>query len=96
MAVDPTPHREIVSTGFQQRVDPVDRIPDYDPRSGDHLWTITGAWRIDPARWTSPDPTVLPMLDAENLLSIAGPGCFYCEQYYTPLLASRRCKGEPR
>ena len=23
-------------------IDPVDRIPDYDPRSGDHLWIATG------------------------------------------------------
>jgi hypothetical protein len=89
-------YRKIVPTGQPIRVDPVDRIPDYDPRSGDHLWVITTAFRVDPARWSSPDPTVTPMLDHENLLSVAGPGCFYCEQVYTSLLATRRCKGDPR
>lgn len=89
-------HREIVSTGQTIRVDPVDRVPDYDPRSGDHLWIVTTAYQVDPEHWRSPDPTVTPMLDHENLLSVAGPGCFYCEQVYTPQLAKRRCKGEPR
>lgn len=88
--------RQIVSTGFTQKVDPFDRIPDYDPRTGDHLWVVTTAYRVVPEQWHSGDPTVTPMLDMENLLSVAGPGCFYCEQVYTPLLATRRCKGEPR
>lgn len=87
--------RRIVGTGQTVRVDPLDRIPDYDKRTGAHLWIVTGVWRVNPVQWTSGDPTVLPLLDQENPLSIAGPGCFYCEQYYTPLLAKRRCPGEP-
>lgn len=88
--------RRIVPTGQTIRVDPVDRIPDYDPRTGNHLWIVTTAHQVDPAQWRSNDLTVTPMLDHENLLSVAGPGCFHCEQHYTPLLATRRCKGEPR
>lgn len=88
--------RRIVSTGHTIQVDPVDRIPDYDPRTGNHLWIVTSVYQVDPQQWRSDDPTVTPMLDHENLLSVAGPGCFYCEQVYTPLLATRRCKGEPR
>jgi hypothetical protein len=41
-------------------------------------------------------PPYDPMLDQENLLTIVGPGCFYCEQPWSPRLARRRCPGEPR
>jgi len=88
--------REIISTGQTVHVDPLDRIPNYDPRRGDHLWIVTGVWRVDPEDWVSDDPTVEPLLDQENLISVAGPGCFYCERYYTPWLGRRRCQGEPR
>ena len=82
------------STGHQQRVDDfTDRVPDFDPRSGDHLWTVVTMYRVDPRLWG--DPAHLALLDAENLLSVAGPGCFYCERVYTPTLAARRCPGRP-
>jgi hypothetical protein len=86
--------RQIVPTGQHIQVDPVDRIPDYDPRAGNHLWSMTGLWQVDPQQWSSGDASITPFLDHENLLSIAGPGCFYCEQVYTPLLASRRRGGQ--
>lgn len=88
--------RAWASTGHREHVSglEIDRIPPFDPRTGDHLWTVVTAYRVEPAGFA--DPTATPMLDRENLLSVAGPGCFYCEQPYTPLLASRRCKGEPR
>lgn len=88
--------RQIVGTGQTVKVDPLDRIPDYDPRTGEHLWIVTTAHRVDPEQWRSGDPTATPMLDHENLLSVAGPGCYYCEQYYSPLLATRRCRGDAR
>lgn len=65
----------------------VDRVPPFDPRTGDHLWIITTMYR-----WGGPD-IEQPTLDAENLLLVVGPGCYYCEQVWTPLLATRRCKG---
>jgi hypothetical protein len=72
-----------------QRIDGfVDRVPEFNPRSADHLWTYLTMYRTDPTN-------ELPMLDRENLLSIVGPCCFYCERGYSPLLASRRCKGKP-
>lgn len=88
--------RQIVGSGQSIKVDPLDRIPDYDPRSGEHLWVVAGAWRVTPDQWTSSDPAVTPILDQENLLSVAGPGCYYCEAYYSPRLAKRRCPGESR
>ena len=86
--------REWVNTGDQVLVEnPPDNIPDYDPRSGAHLWAVFTMYRVDPAQWS--DPTHTPMLDRENLLTVQGPGCFYCEQVYSPRVASRRCKGQP-
>jgi len=74
----------------------VNRIPDFDPRSGDHLWTMGGCWRVDPEKVVGgSDVDGPPLLDTENLLALVGPGCFYCETEYTPLLATRRCKGGP-
>lgn len=72
----------------------IDRIPPFDPRSGDHLWITTACWRVDPDRWLNPggDPV---HLDTENMLYVGGLGCYYCEREYTPQLRMRRCKGQP-
>lgn len=88
--------REVVSTGFVQKVNPVNRTPDYDPRTAEHLWVVITCYQIDPERWNSDDPTVIPILDVENLLSVTGVGCYYCEEYYTPRLGRRRCPGVGR
>lgn len=88
------PGRAWTSTGYSQRTPgEIDRVPDFDSRTGDHLWTIVTMYRIDPTRLA--DPTHTPMLDNETLLTVAGPGCYYCEQPYTPRLYRRRCKGRP-
>lgn len=86
------------ATGFVQRVPGnVDRVPEFDPRAGEHLWTISLTYRVDPAKFTPEGAGDGPaLLDLENLLLTVGPGCFYCERIYTPLLATRRCPGEPR
>lgn len=86
-----TPPREWVSTGHTERVDPVDRVPEFDPRTGEHLWIVGTTYRVNPAEWF--DPTHTPMLDRENLLLVSPPGCWHCEQIYTPQLAKRRCRG---
>lgn len=65
------------------------RIPEFDKHSGAHLWTVISMYRWAPG-------TETPMLDMENLLSVQGPGCYYCEKPYTKLLATRRCTGDPR
>ena len=80
------------STGFIQKVTEgeFDRVPEFDSRSGDHLWIIAGAWAVRPEVWNGDN---LPHLDRENLVSISGPGCWYCEMPWHPILAKRRCKG---
>lgn len=65
----------------------MDNIPEFDPRSGDHLWTIFVIYR-----WGGPHIET-PTLDNENRLGVMGPGCFYCEEIYKPAIAKRRCKG---
>lgn len=84
----------VYGTGMKYEASPdVDRIPPYDPRSGDHFWIIPVAFRTDPSTW---DPSSPVHLDMENLVFASGAGCYYCEQPYEPRLLRRRCPGEPR
>lgn len=63
-------------------------------KPGEHLWTMVAVWRIvDPA--SAFDPAQEKYLDTENLLSLDGPGCFVCEEPYTPERAARPCPGDP-
>jgi hypothetical protein len=78
-------------TGVSVPVDPRDRIAEFE-RPGEHLWTAVAIYRIDPAAWVAFGART--HLDTENLLTIAGPGCFKCEQPYSPELAARRCPGD--
>lgn len=64
------------------------------PLPGVHMWVMTGAWRImNPA--TAFDVGVAKYLDLENLLTIGGPGCWVCEQIWTPELNDTVCPGDP-
>jgi len=57
-------------------------------RDGEHLWIIAAAWHaINPG-----NPHRL--LDAENLLSINGPGCWKCELPWSPEIDGTPCTGE--
>lgn len=71
----------------------LDRIPEYDPRSGNHFWIVPVAFKVDPGNF---DPSTSVNLDHENLVLIAGVGCFHCEAAYSPRLLHRRCPGEPK
>lgn len=89
-----------VSIGQVEQIDApgeIDRIPDFDPRSGAHLWIMALAYQVDPLQLSRATADGgLPILDHETLLSVAGPGCYYCERPFTSLLASRRCPGRPQ
>ena len=57
-------------------------------KPGEHLWVVGALWAAaDPER---PGPA---LLDAENLLEFAGPGCFKCEREYSRKLAKMPCTG---
>lgn len=67
-----------------------------DPGRGEHLWTLLTMHRVsdDMIRRLNNGETPGPeLLDHENLLTLEGPGCFKCEQPYTPYLAHRKCTG---
>lgn len=67
-----------------------------DPGPGKHLWTLLTMHRVSDDmiqrlnRGATPGPE---LLDHESLLTIEGPGCFKCEQTYSPMLARRKCTG---
>jgi hypothetical protein len=84
--------RRWASTDVAEEIPPeVDKIPDFNPKTGNHLWLMHAAFKVDPATWRS---DVSPKLDGEALVALAGPGCFYCEQPYA-LVKHSRCKGKP-
>lgn len=68
----------------------LNRLPDYDPHTGDHYWIVFTSYRVDPAT-IAPGQQVA--LGGQNLVQAAGPGCAWCGNPYTPRLATRRCEG---
>lgn len=58
---------------------------------GEHLWIITGMWRVNPLRVAGQQVH----LDMENLLNLDGPGCLWCEEHWRPGMESVPCKGGP-
>jgi hypothetical protein len=77
-----------------------ERRLDAADKPGQHLWVMTDAWSVaDPAkayemsRTAEFDAENAIFLDAENLVSLVGPGCMKCEQVYSAELARRPCAG---
>jgi hypothetical protein len=61
-------------------------------KPGEHIWVMVGAWILaDPS--TAADPSVIKLMDRENLIQFSGPGCFKCEKPYSAKMAKRRCLG---
>lgn len=59
-------------------------------KPGAHLWVYV-------AGWAAADPRARQaQLDAENLISLTGPGCWKCEQPFSNRLAKRPCRGRIR
>lgn len=84
---------QFTSTGHSEFIEEApDKIPDFDPRSGDHLWISTAVYKVNPEKMLTGESSIM---DHEVLLAIVGPGCYYCEQVYSPLIARCKCKGHP-
>jgi hypothetical protein len=83
-------------TGVRQTIQPRHLPEDPEP-GGSHQWVITGAWRLSEAeaerQATGKGGEV--HLDVENLLAVDGPGCWVCEQVWTPAIARSACPGDP-
>lgn len=67
----------------------VHRVPAYDPDTGAHLWVVTAYWKVNPS------DDGLPILDRENMISLFGPMCYWCERAYSPAVEAERCLGRP-
>lgn len=54
--------------------------------NGRHLWVFAGVWMVaNPARQQQ-------VFDMENLLTVEGPGCFWCDALWTPTIGAH-CPG---
>jgi hypothetical protein len=84
---------ELNDTGVYLKVEPVWRIPDFDPRSRAHYWVFPVVFRVeDPAKALSGERQL--MLDPESMVCAAQAlGCFYCEEPYSERLADGACRG---
>ena len=61
---------------------------------------MTAGWRVDdPAKAEAAATTEFSdkadafILDRENLIALAGPGCYKCEQPYSKKIADQPCAG---
>lgn len=81
---------QTVSTGITVEASRFHHNPNMPPpKPGEHQWMVLAMWRVD-----RPDGERFD-LDTENLMTIEGPGCFVCEQPYSPEMAAEPCPGEP-
>jgi hypothetical protein len=59
-------------------------------KPGDHLWVITAAWMVADPRAAREG---VMLLDIENIVALAGIGCFKCEREFSNRLARQPCRG---
>lgn len=75
----------IVGTGIvvEARSKAGKNIPEQEERK--HLWNLIAVFRIG-------DPTAEQFdMDMENLVTIQGPGCYFCEQLYEKGMENTPC-----
>lgn len=84
----PDPYLKVTERGpvVQARQHHNARLPDRVP--GEHLWIVVSMFRVRPEQPKH-------FLDTENLLTIEGPGCYWCERTWEPGAEKTRCPGEP-
>lgn len=82
--------------GIRQRVDKSehksreDRFEELIKRKlsqKEHLWTLITMFSVNPEDMEDWN------LDRENLISVTPPGCYICEQPYSPGIAMMKCRG---
>lgn len=79
----------ISSGGIRQRGDERKISVQLPEPDGRHLWCFFGVWQVaNPAASHQ-------NFDMENLLTVEGPGCFWCEQPWKPTIGAH-CPGEPK
>lgn len=86
-----TAKRIVEATG---EMTPIDRLLNEEgptPVPGEHLWVVLVAYRINPVQAMSGDRTDL---DANSVVTISDPGCYWCEQVWEPGDEHTRCTGD--
>lgn len=58
---------------------------------GVHLWVMVASWQVNPEAMFAEGAQTF--MDLENMLSVDGPGCLWCERPWTPTLAASYCPG---
>lgn len=88
----------LTSTGLTIKVDgsSFERVyqstPENDVEPGEHLWAMFLMHKVNnldnlfAGNWHA---------DLESLILTTGPGCFICEQTYSPDVAASPCPGQP-
>lgn len=80
MPMEPTERGpKVEAKGFYHRE--IKQVP------GEHLWIAMATYKVRPEAKEH-------FLDTENLLSIDGPGCFWCEQPWKPGMEKTKCPGD--
>jgi len=57
-------------------------------KPGEHLWNLVAMFRV-----AAPAGGDRFNLDLENLITIEGPGCYWCEQMWSREVAAAPCRG---
>ena len=60
-------------------------IPEY---AGEHMWVMVSLYQVTPNNERYD-------MDMENLMTIEGPGCYYCERSWTEEVAASPCRYVP-
>ena len=86
--LEPDMDAVVRGTGHMVDVNAVNRYNQDVPQTpGKHLWTFVGVWKVD-------NPVATRQLfDSENMLTVVGPGCFWCEQQWSPTIGVK-CPGD--
>jgi hypothetical protein len=95
--------REAAGVAYQLHPNPVtekvyrgDRLDPSAP--GEHVWIISAVFTTtaEAIERQQEDPAnEMILMDREALALVAGPGCWVCEEPYTPELAAKPCPGDP-
>lgn len=78
MPIQPTESGpKVEASGFHHQ--PIKQVP------GEHLWICVAMYQVVPT------PNGKYFLDTENLKTIEGPGCYWCEQTWKPGMEKTKC-----
>ncbi len=80
---------DVEVTRSRKYTDAISKFNAVPPKfAGRHTWVYLGAWQVaGPARERQ-------VFDYDNLVTVTGPGCYWCEQEWSPTIGAH-CPGQP-